>query len=398
MRWNRGASITRRSRVATRPSSTATCRCTAPQGPSAGLPPDDDLLAAVSGVFGLQWSYREAPVYLVVPIVSYATGVLAAGAIAATLFDRARTGRGDYIEVSGLGGAFALQSTSYIVPLAAMDIVRLAGRGDPKGPFPTYRVYRAGDGEWFMLACLTPVFWTKLVLALDLVEWLADPRFEGAPVAIPVLEDREEIAGRLESIFASQPRQHWLDFLRENDIPAGPCLSRDEYLVDPQVIHNRMKVRIEDPEVGETVQMGVPLSLSETAGGIRGPAPSLGQHTEEVLSERVRRADGRSDGRRETDRTGRAPLEGITVLDLGTIYAGPYAGMLLSDLGANVIKVEPLDGDPWRAFAFGFLGANRGKRGLAVNLKQPEGWSCSTTWCARRTWSATTSAPASSAV
>ena len=61
------------------------------------------------------------------------------------------------------------------------------------------------------------------------------------------------------------------------------------------------------------------------------------------------------------------------MLDLGTIYAGPYAGMLLSDLGANVIKVEPLDGDPWRAFAFGFLGANRGKRGLAVNLKQPDG-------------------------
>jgi hypothetical protein len=42
-----------------------------------------------------------------------------------------------------------------------------------------------------MLACLTPVFWTKLVIALDLVEWLADPRFAGAPVAIPVIEDRE---------------------------------------------------------------------------------------------------------------------------------------------------------------------------------------------------------------
>jgi crotonobetainyl-CoA:carnitine CoA-transferase CaiB-like acyl-CoA transferase len=341
------------------------------RGPSADLPPDDDLLAAVSGVFGMQWGYRDAPVYLVAPIVSYATGALAAGAIAATLFDRARTGRGDYIEASGLGGAFALESTSYIVPLAAMDIVRLGGRGDPKGPFPTYRVYRAGDGEWFMLACLTPAFWTKLVLALDLVEWLADPRFEGAPVAIPVIEDRQEIADRLQSIFATQPRQHWLDFLRENDVPAGPVLSRDNYLLDPQVIHDQMKVRIDDPAVGETTQMGVPLMLSETAGGIRGPAPSLGQHTAEVLSEESRGAVERT-AAAEIE-AGRAPLEGVGVLDLGTIYAGPYMGMLLSDLGATVIKVEPLDGDPWRAFAFGFLGANRGKRGLAVNLKSAEG-------------------------
>jgi len=353
----------------------ATVYCNVPlygsRGPSADLPPDDDLLAAVSGVFGLQWSHREAPVYLVAPIVSYATGMLAADAVAATLFDRARTGRGDYIEVSGLGGAFALQATSYIVPLAAMDIVRLAGRGDPKGPFPTYRVYRASDGEWFMLACLTPVFWTKLVLALDLVEWLADPRFVGAPVAIPVIEDRQEIADRLEALFATQPRRHWLDFLRENDIPAGPVLSREEFLAGPLVMHNRMKVEIDDPEVGRVVQMGVPLTLSETPGAIRGPAPSLGQHNGRVLSEGAAGATRAAAGVAQVD--GRAPLEGITVLDLGTIYAGPYAGMLLSDLGANVIKVEPLDGDPWRAFAFGFLGANRGKRGLAVNLKHVDG-------------------------
>jgi len=341
------------------------------RGPNADLSPDDDLLAAVSGVFGLQWSYREAPVYLVVPVASYATGVLAASAVAATLFDRARTGRGDRIEVSGLGGAFALETTTYIVPLAAMDIIRLAGPGDPKGPFPTYRVYCAGDGEWFMLACLTPVFWTKLVLALDLVEWLSDPRFEGAPVAIPVIEDRQEIAGRLEAIFASQPRQYWLDFLQASDVPAGPALSRDEYLADPQVIHNRMKVEIEDPEVGKIVQMGLPLLLSGTAGEIRGPAPTLGQHTQEILSEPTRRTSGRPTG--GEIEMARAPLEGITVLDMGTIYAGPYTGMLLSDLGANVIKVEPPDGDPWRAFAFGFLGANRGKRGLVVDLKQPYG-------------------------
>ena len=343
------------------------------KGPWAALEPDDSLVAAVTGVLGVQWSYRESPVFLVVPVVAYATGVLAAGAVAATLFDRLRGGRGDYIEVSGLGGAFALETSTYLVPLGLLEVIRLAGgHGDPKGPFPTYRVYRAADGEWMMLACLTPVFWIKLALAMGLDEYLADPRYEGAPVAIPEAQDRQELSDRLAEMFATRPRQYWLDFLREADVPVGPVLTRDEYFQDPQILENGMRVEIDDPEVGPTVQMGVPISLRGTPGGIRGPAPVLGQHSQEFLSRPWQptaaalppAGDGPSGG---------APLDGVTVLDLGTFYAGAYSGMLLSDLGANVIKIEPLDGDPWRAFAIGFLGVNRGKRGLALDLKRSEG-------------------------
>ena len=343
------------------------------KGPWAALEPDDTLVAAVTGVLGVQWSYSESPVFLVVPVVAYATGVLAAGAVAATLFDRLRSGRGDYIEVSGLGGAFALETSTYLIPLGLLEVIRLAGgRGDPKGPFPTYRVYRAADGEWLMLACLTPVFWTKLALAMGLDEYLADPRYEGAPIAIPEAQDRQELSDRLAGMFATRPRQHWLDFLREADVPVGPVLTRDEYFRDPQVLQNGMRVEIDDPEVGPTVQMGVPISLRGTPGGIRGPAPVLGQHNQEVLS-RPRQPPAAPPPAAGDGPSGGAPLDGITVLDLGTIYAGPYGGLLLSDLGANVIKIEPLDGDPWRGFAFGFLGVNRGKRSLALDLKRSEG-------------------------
>ena len=343
------------------------------KGPWAGLEPDDTLVAAATGVLGVQWSYSESPVFLVVPAVGYATGILAAGAIAATLFDRARSGRGDHIEVSGLGGAFALETSTYLVPLGALDVIRLAGgRGDPKGPFPTYRVYRARDGEWLMLACLTPVFWTKLALAMGMDEYLADPRFQGAPIAIPEPQDRQELSDRLAETFATEPRQYWLDLLREADVPVGPVLTRDEYLQDPQIIENGMRVEIDDPEVGPTVQMGVPLSLRGTPGGIRGPAPALGQDSQELRSHPWQPAANAASPAGGGPSTG-APLDGITVLDLGTIYAGPYNGMLLSDLGASVIKVEPLDGDPWRAFAIGFLGVNRGKRSVALDLKRPEG-------------------------
>ena len=343
------------------------------KGPHATLEPDDTLVAAVTGVLGLQWSYCESPVFLVVPIVAYATGVLAALAVAATLFDRARSGHGDHVEVSGLGGAFALQTSAYLVPLGALDVIRLSARkGTPRGPWPTYRVYEASDGEWFFLGALTPVFWTKLAVALGIEEYLADPRFEGAPLAYPVSEDAQELSDRIAEIFATKPRQHWLDFLRQADVPAGPVQTRDDYLQDPQVRHNQMRVEIDDPEVGSTVQMGVPLLLRDTPGGIRGPAPLLGQHNDVVLTTPPS-ARASAPHAVQGKLPGGGPLDGTTVLDLGTIYAGPFAAMLLSDLGANVIKVEPLDGDPWRAFAIGFLGVNRGKRGLALDLKRREG-------------------------
>lgn len=66
------------------------------------------------------------------------------------------------------------------------------------------------------------------------------------------------------------------------------------------------------------------------------------------------------------------PLEGIKVLDFSTMLNGPYTTMLLSDMGADVIKVEPPDGDSWRAVGGGFIACNRGKRALCVDLKKEE--------------------------
>jgi formyl-CoA transferase len=73
----------------------------------------------------------------------------------------------------------------------------------------------------------------------------------------------------------------------------------------------------------------------------------------------------------------RGPLEGTVVLEVASFIAGPYAGMLLADLGADVIKVESLDGDPFRGWDTGaespnFWAYNRGKRGIALNLRDPE--------------------------
>src|SRR3954470_6159264 len=68
------------------------------------------------------------------------------------------------------------------------------------------------------------------------------------------------------------------------------------------------------------------------------------------------------------------PLDGIRVIDFGQFLAGPFGPMVLADLGADVIKVEPLRGDGMRmGFPGSFMGCQRGKRDIALDLKQPDG-------------------------
>ena len=337
-------------------------------GPHATRCPDDTLVAALSGLLGSQWSHRAGGVYLVIPIASYGAAFVASGSIAAALFERARSSLGQRLEVSWLAGAFAMNTGTI---LYHPDILRLfSGQLDPLGPIPVYRLFQAQD-DWLFVACGNPTFWNKFCLALDQTEWLSDPRYERAPWGIAA-EDRQELADRISAIMRTRPRAEWLDILRTNDVPCAPVTSRQEFMDFSQVRHNRLRVEVDDPQLGHTVQMGVPVQLSRTPGAIQGPAPLLGQHTEAVKNN----AEGRrqnDERRREAPAAGGAPLQGVVVLDFASYIAGTLGPMMLAQLGATVIKVESLSGDAFRAFGFGFLGWNQGKRGLSVNLNSPQG-------------------------
>src|SRR5581483_4094637 len=102
------------------------------------------------------------------------------------------------------------------------------------------------------------------------------------------------------------------------------------------------------------------IDFSRTPGSIRSAAPRVGEHRSLAGWDGPLAA---SDGRPQPSRGG--PLAGVRVLDLGTILAGPYAGALLSELGADVIKVESPAGDAFRETGFVY---NRGMRGLAIDL------------------------------
>ncbi|MFN8558274.1 MAG: CoA transferase, partial [Dehalococcoidia bacterium] len=222
------------------------------------------------------------------------------------------------------------------------------------------------DDRYLFIACGNQRFFHRLCLLLDHPEWISDPRFDAAPWGMVNPTDRRALAEQIEAIIATRPRDAWLRLLTEADIPNAPVQERHEFIDDPQVDHLNMRVSVNDPDIGATVQMGTPVRLHGTPGppvtaGVRvatGPlwparAPSVVPRT-------------------PPDNTA-GPLAGVRVVDLTSYIAGSYCPMTLADYGADVIKVESLDGDAFRTLGFGFLGWNRGKRSIALDLRTDEG-------------------------
>ncbi len=345
--------------------------CAVPGFPSSSrfrdLPGDEPLMAAASGLMSGQGAAdREGPVYLTLPLISYFAGMLAASGAMAGQLVAANTGTGQRIVVPGVAvGAFLVGALG----VQSDELPRPPLSPNPWGGTPAYRLYRASD-EWLVVACTNPAFFAKLCVAVDRPELVADPRFENAPWGIQPPENREALAGIFTEILATKTRDEWLRILRENDVPSAPICTRGEYLRSELVRTNGATIELDDPQVGRILEMGVPLRIDGVRERPSGPAPELGADTAALVSPW---SDSRPARPRRNGAAPKHPFEGLRVLDFTTYLGGPVCGLLLAELGADVIKVEPLDGEGFRSGGLSSIGVNRGKRGLAIDLKTEEG-------------------------
>ena len=239
-------------------------------GPYRDRPGFDPLLQAMGGLMTLQ-GFGEAPQYLRIAPTDYYCAALACQAILAGLFVRERTGRGQRVQTSLLQAVLALQS-GLVVDYPGHEVVYRNT--------PTYRLYQAGDGESFFLAVGNQSFWVKLCKVVGREDLAQDPRF-GSWVARR--DNAEALMPLLESAFASRPAAEWVRILTDNDIPAALTQSLQQFMRDPAVLHHKMIVQYDHPELGRLSLMGQPLRFSETQAPDAGPPPTLGQHTAQVL-------------------------------------------------------------------------------------------------------------------
>jgi len=332
----------------------------AARGRWASLPPDDSLMAAVGMASYSQMSYEDRPVHLVTPQVSYGHGMLAAGALAAGLYERSRSGQGQALVVSGLHAIAALQAAG---TMEASNMPAFPRAASSRGGTPNYRLYKCRDGLWLFLGSLTPQFFIRALDALDLMDLYVGEGIEGDYARMMQPGNRERVGDALDDRFLEKTRAEWMQILHDADVPRGPVGVSEEWFAGETVAANAMRLSFEHPKLGRVDLPGLPVKLSATPAAVRGlPAKA-------TLAELPARTPLAEPGIASPG----GPLSGVRVLDLGAFIAGTYAPAILSQWGAEVIKIEPPDGDPFRLGLLGFMGYNRGKRSVILDLKQASG-------------------------
>jgi crotonobetainyl-CoA:carnitine CoA-transferase CaiB-like acyl-CoA transferase len=308
------------------------------------LPPHHAMLTGLSGAACRQGAYADQPVWHVAPIVHYVQALLAAGAAAAALYERASTGLGQTVVVSGLHAM-----AEVACPMGAVDEMSFY-RGSPIGGSLSYRLYQCGDGEWLFLGALFSHFFYAALDALDLLGG----------------GDMVDIGAAVQRKLMSGPRDHWLARFRAHQVPAGAVNRREDWLKSEIIRANGLAAALDHPSLGAVEMPGVAAKLERTPGAVvRLPAPAT---EDEIAGFAAAPLPCAAKAERKA-----APLAGVRVLDLGTVIAGAYAASILANFGADVVKVESPDGDPFRSGGGGFINYNRGKRGLGLDLKAPKG-------------------------
>ncbi len=207
-------------------------------------------------------------------------GSNAAGAIAAALFARERTGRGQRVAVS------LLRIGAYMVGWDLNTQLRFGMVTPPYDRYhalnPIINCFRDRDGRWFWLLLLqADRHWPDLLRAID-APWLAeDPRFKDIPSR---RDHAPELVAELDRIFAQRPLSEWGPIFDRHDVWWAPVQNIAELASDPIAEQAGVFVTVPSPW-GETRQVATPADFYGTPAKPRSWAPELGQHTEEVLLE-----------------------------------------------------------------------------------------------------------------
>lgn len=312
---------------------------------------------------------REGPLFSASYWPSLGAFFAAATGVSAALRAREVTGKGQLVETSLVQGAMAsgaglLQRVEN--PEAAGFNTWILGSKAPKGHF------ECSDGRWVHNWVPNPRFilqaskGDKLDATPDLNAHEDPDRFGIGPEELLVMMHYQPILAEAVKRF---PAKDWVEASAIAGMTMQEARSLEESLSDPLLLKDGCVVEIDDPELGKIRQVGVTYKMSANPAKPSRPAPKMGEHTAEVKAEAAKLASAPAPSAK-AGKALKAPLAGIKVIDVGLAIAGPYGAQILSDLGADVIKVNALWDTYWHANHIAYV-ANRGKRSIALQLKDP---------------------------
>ncbi len=241
-------------------------------GPLGGLPGYDAILQAMTGLMSVNGDTSTGPLRLGTAIVDMATGLYAATGILMALHERARSGQGQFVDMTLHDCGISL-----LHPQAANFFLG-AGRPVPTGnPHPNlvpYGKYAARGGDIFIASGNNGQF-RKLCAVLGLEHVAADPRYASNALR---MDNRVALDAVLNAAFAATDAQDIALRLMQAGVPAGPVLTVDAVVQAPHTLHREMVVDIDGFR-----GIGTPIKLSRTPGGARARPPAFAEHAADIL-------------------------------------------------------------------------------------------------------------------
>jgi crotonobetainyl-CoA:carnitine CoA-transferase CaiB-like acyl-CoA transferase len=334
-----------------------------------GLPIEMDFLDIPPGCF--DGPERDGPLYPQSRWPSLGAAYLATTGINAALFAREHTGRGQWVETSLLQGVLVSTAGGWQRPEHPEADGYMCWIFDPRG---SKGHFECADGRWVQNWVPNPSFTLGVSQGdtLNVDDRINKPTDDPSRIG-PDYSELVVLAHyhpEMKAAYARFPADDWVAAAAQAGVPMQRVRSAEEALADAALIDEGVVVEVDDPEVGPIRHVGLVYEMRATPGRVQGPAPTIGQHTDEILAELGMPVT--SPETPSAPRDMRFPLDGVTVLDLGLAIAGPFGTQVLSDLGATVIKVNTLHDTFWHSTHIAFC-ANRGKQSISINLKDPRG-------------------------
>ncbi len=238
-----------------------------------------DLIA--QGMSGLMSITGEGPgrppVKVGAPVSDITAGILAAMGVCAAYAHKLQTGEGQRVDTSLFEAAITHTYWQSAIAFATGVAPQAMGSAHPLNA--PYEAFEASDG-YVNIGAANQKNWERLVAILEAPELLDDARFATNAERIT---NREALAELINARVRQRPVADWLDKLEAAGVPAGPVLSVNEMHNDPQTRAREMVVETDHPTAGPVKSIGLPVKFSATPGGVRRPAPRLGEHTREIL-------------------------------------------------------------------------------------------------------------------
>jgi formyl-CoA transferase/CoA:oxalate CoA-transferase len=239
----------------------------------------DLMVQAYSGLMSTTGEPGRTPLRIGFSLVDITCGWVAYGGIMTALYQREKTGKGQYVEASLLEGMVSAASYHIVNYLGTGHVPGPLGQGHPS--LAPYQMFPSKDGR-VMLGAANDGLWNKFCEITGRTDLSDDPRFT---TNLDRVNRRSELIPILEELFQTKTTDEWVALLEAAGIPNSPVNTIENLVHDPQIAHRNMLVDVPHPTLQGLRAPATPMKLSDGPSSVRRHPPENGEHTEEILLE-----------------------------------------------------------------------------------------------------------------